>query len=83
LIYPESLAAKEIISSIKLTGTRQMIEFSGGKLVLLAIKIRSNAPIVNHTLEEFSMRIKDIVAVAIKRDRENHYTTRQGLYSQR
>jgi trk system potassium uptake protein len=70
LIYPESLAAKEIISSIKLTGTRQMIEFSGGKLVLLAIKIRSNAPIVNHTLEEFSMRIKDIVAVAIKRDRE-------------
>ena len=70
LIYPESLAAKEIVSSIKLTGTRQMIEFSGGKLVLLAIKIRSNAPIVNHTLEEFSMRIKDIVAVAIKRDRE-------------
>jgi trk system potassium uptake protein TrkA len=70
LIYPESLAAKEIVSSIKLTGTRQMIEFSGGKLVLLAIKIRSNAPIVNYTLEEFSMRIKDILAVAIKRDRE-------------
>lgn len=70
LIYPESLAAKEIVSSVKLTGTRQMIEFSGGKLVLLAIKIRSNAPIVNHTLEEFSLRIKDIVAVAIKRDRE-------------
>lgn len=70
LIYPESLAAKEIVSSVKLTGTRQMIEFSGGKLVLLAIKIRSNAPIVNYTLEEFSLRIKDILAVAIKRDRE-------------
>ena len=70
LIYPESLAAKEIVSSVKLTGTRQMIEFSGGKLVLLAIKIRSNAPIVNYTLEEFSIRIKNIIAVAIKRDRE-------------
>jgi len=70
LIYPESLAAKEIVSSVKLTGTRQMIEFSGGKLILLAIKIRSNAPIVNHTLEELSLRIKDIVAVAIKRGKE-------------
>jgi trk system potassium uptake protein len=70
LIYPESLAAKEIVSSVKLTGTRQMIEFSGGKLVLLAIKIRSNAPIVNHTMEELSFRIKDIVAVAIKREKD-------------
>lgn len=70
LIYPESLAAKEIVSSVKLTGTRQMIEFSGGKLILLAIKIRSNAPIVNHTLEELSYRIHDILAVAIKRDKE-------------
>lgn len=70
LIYPESLAAKEIVSSIKLTGTRQMIEFSGGKLVLLAIKIRGNAPIVNHTLEELSYRIKDVLAVAIKRGQE-------------
>ncbi|GAP68560.1 Trk K transport system, NAD-binding component [Bacteroidales bacterium 6E] len=70
LIYPESLAAKEIVSSVKLTGTRQMIEFSGGKLVLLAIKIRSNAPIVNHTLEELHTRISDVIAVAIKRDKD-------------
>ena len=70
LIYPESLAAKEIVSSVKLTGTRQMIEFSGGKLILLAIKIRSNAPIVNHTLEELAFRIKDVLAVAIKREKE-------------
>ncbi|HAX95345.1 MAG TPA: Trk system potassium transporter TrkA [Prolixibacteraceae bacterium] len=70
LIYPESLAAKEIVSSVKLTGTRQMIEFSGGKLVLLAIKIRSNAPIVNHTLEELHSRIHDVIAVAIKREKD-------------
>ncbi|HOI49266.1 MAG TPA: Trk system potassium transporter TrkA [Prolixibacteraceae bacterium] len=70
LIYPESLAAKEIVSSIKLTGTRQLIEFSNGKLILLGIKIRGNAPIVNHTLEELSHRSKDILAVAITRGKE-------------
>ena len=35
LIYPESLAAKEIVTSIKQVGTRQRIEFSGGKLILV------------------------------------------------
>ncbi len=68
LIYPESLAAKEIVSSVKLSGTRQYFEFSGGKLVLMGIKIRENAPIVNHTLEELAPKMHNIVAVAITRD---------------
>jgi trk system potassium uptake protein TrkA len=67
LIYPESLAAKEIVSSVKLTGTRQYFEFSGGKLLLMGIKIRSNAPMVNKTLEELAPQMKNIVAVAITR----------------
>jgi len=71
LIYPESLAAKEIVSSVKLTGTRQYFEFSGGKLILMGIKIRSNAPIVNRTLEELAPKLDNIVAVAITRDQEN------------
>ena len=71
LIYPESLAAKEIVSSVKLTGTRQLFEFSGGKLLLMGIKIRENAPIVNHTLEELAPRLHNIMAVAITR---NHTT---------
>jgi len=68
IIYPESLAAKEIVTSIKQVGTRQQIEFSGGKLVLLAVKIRENAPIVNHTFEEISYRTRNIRAVAINRE---------------
>ncbi len=68
LIYPESLAAKEIVSSVKLTGTRQLFEFSGGKLILMGIKIRSNAPIVNQSLEELAPKLHNIVAVAITRD---------------
>ncbi len=71
LIYPESLAAKEIVSSVKLTGTRQYFEFSGGKLILMGIKIRGNAPIVNQTLEELGPVLKDIVAVAISRGQEH------------
>jgi trk system potassium uptake protein len=71
LIYPESLAAKEIVSSVKFTGTRQLFEFSGGKLVLMGIKIRGNAPIVNRILEDLSPELIDIVAVAINRDNNN------------
>lgn len=68
VIYPENLAAKEIMNSIKQVGTREMIEFSGGKLVLMGIKIRRNAPILNMTLEEISAIHKDIRAVAITRN---------------
>ncbi len=68
LIYPESLAAKEIVTSIKQVGTRQRIEFSGGKLVLMAVKIRENAPVVNHTLEEISYQNDHVRAVAINRE---------------
>ena len=50
LIYPERLAAEEIVASLKLTGTRQMHEFSDGRLQLLGIKLWENAPILNHTL---------------------------------
>lgn len=68
LIYPESLAAKEIVSSVKLSGTRQYFEFSGGKLILMGIKIRDNAPIVNHTLVELAPQMTNIVVVAVTRD---------------
>ncbi len=68
LIYPESLAAKEIVASVKQTGTRQMIEFSGGKLLLLGIKVRDKAPILNKTFEELSQENDNILVVAINRD---------------
>jgi trk system potassium uptake protein len=70
LIYPESLAAKEIIASVKQTGTRQMIEFSNGKLILLGIKVRENAPILNKTFEELSQGNHNILVVAISRGNE-------------
>lgn len=70
LIYPESLAAKEIVASVKQTGTRQLIEFSNGKLLLLGIKIRENALVLNKTFEELSQEYDHILVVAINRDNE-------------
>ncbi len=68
LIYPETLAAKEIIASVKQPGARVTHEFSNGKLMLLGIKIRENAEIVNKTLIEVATSTKDIFrAVAITR----------------
>ncbi len=68
LIYPESLAAKEIVASVKQTGTRQLIEFSNGKLLLMGIKVRDNAPILNKTFENLSTEFSQILVVAINRD---------------
>ncbi len=68
LIYPESLAAKEIVASVKHTGTRQLIEFSNGKLILMGIKVRENATILNKTLQELKLENENISVAAINRD---------------
>lgn len=70
IIYPENLAAREIVNSIKQVGTREMIEFSDGKLIMMGIKIRENAPVVDHTLEEISHNNPNILAVAITRGKK-------------
>ncbi|MFV0290028.1 MAG: Trk system potassium transporter TrkA [Mangrovibacterium sp.] len=67
LIYPESLAAKEVAASLKQVGTRQFLEFSGGKLLLMGIKIHANATVLNKTFEELSAFEAEVRAVAINR----------------
>ena len=47
LIYPEMLAAKEIADGLHLSWIRQWWEFSGGALVMLGVKLRDNALILN------------------------------------
>ncbi|MDG5799816.1 Trk system potassium transporter TrkA [Marinilabiliaceae bacterium ANBcel2] len=54
MIYPEHLGVAEIVASLKQVGIRQMFEFSNGKLILYAVKLRDNAPIVGKTLSEAS-----------------------------
>ncbi|NOU61176.1 Trk system potassium transporter TrkA [Marinifilum caeruleilacunae] len=70
LIYPEKLAAKEVISYLSRSGTRQMYEFSGGKLLLYGIKISSKSIIMDKTMAEVAEMTADVDfrAVAIKRE---------------
>lgn len=70
IIFPEHLGVKEIIASLKQVGTRQMFEFSNGKLLLFALKIRDNAPIVNLTLSDAAKlhQKNEYFTVAINRD---------------
>ncbi len=70
LIYPESLAAKEIVASVRQTVTRQSIEFSGGKLMLLGIKVRDNAQILDKSFEKLTEENPHLLVVAIRRKNE-------------
>jgi trk system potassium uptake protein TrkA len=67
LIYPETLAAEEIVASVKQPGARVTHEFSKGKLILYGIKIRDNAEIANKTLSEIGTLTNNFRAVAITR----------------
>lgn len=70
LIYPERLAAEEIVTSLKQIGSRQLHEFSDGRLQLIGIKLWDNALILNHTLAKMGeiYGADQFRIVAIKRD---------------
>jgi trk system potassium uptake protein TrkA len=70
LIYPEHLAAKEIVTYIKQTSTRQIFEFSGGKLVLFGVKIRDNASLIGKNMNSLFSEDESFRVVAISRDSE-------------
>ena len=69
LVYPELIAAKEVLGLLHETGTTEFMEFSGGILALYVQKLDDKAPIVNRTIREiyFSPEYSQYRAVAIKR----------------
>ena len=70
LIYPETLAAKEVLTVLKQPATRMAYQLSSGKLFLYGLKIKKDAPILGKTLAEVANIDKELQyrAVAIKRD---------------
>jgi trk system potassium uptake protein TrkA len=72
LICPEVLAAEEIATTLRQAWTRQWWEIARGKLILLGVKIRRNAPIVNKYLHELGREGEERIfhIVAIKRGDE-------------
>ena len=70
LIYPEMLAAKEIVSSIRMSWVRQWWEFCGGALILIGAKMREKAEILDIPLYELGNSELPYHIVAIKRGGE-------------
>lgn len=68
MIYPEMMAAHEIVSAIKAPWSRVWWELSNGSVILTAAKIRDNAPIANKFLHELGNVTKKFHIVAIKRE---------------
>ncbi len=70
LIYPEMLAAKEIVSSIRMSWVRQWWEFYGGALILIGTKMREKAEILDVPLYKLGGPDLPYHVVAIKRGNE-------------
>ncbi len=70
LIYPEMLAAEEIVNAVKRPWARQWWELCNGELILIGVKVREKAPIVGKFLYEISREEKIYHIVAIKRENE-------------
>lgn len=70
LIYPEMLAAKEVVSSVRMSWIRQWWEFCGGALILIGAKMRDKAEILDIPLHQLGSPDLPYHIVAVKRGEE-------------
>lgn len=70
MVYPEMLAAKEIVQTLKRPWVRLWVELFGGDILLVGIKVRDGASLVNKYLYELGDDAKKFHIVAIKRKYE-------------
>ena len=70
LVYPEVLAAEDIINGLKQSWVRQRIDVRGGALMLLGIKLRETCQILNQPLRNLCGPDDPYHIVAIKRNGE-------------
>ncbi len=69
MLYPEKIAAREIVGLLSETGSTEIVEFGGGKLQMYVIRLDDDAPIINKSLRELSPGVDGLEyrAVAITR----------------
>ena len=70
LIYPEKLAARDIINGLKMSWVRQRWDVHNGALVMLGIKLRETCEILNEPLKDLCKPETPYHIVAIKRGDE-------------
>lgn len=68
VIYPEILAARDILEGVKRSWVRQYWEVHNGALIMLGIKLRETAKILNKPLRELCTPGTPYHIVAIKRE---------------
>lgn len=68
LIYPENLAAYDIVNGLKMSWVRQRWDVHGGVLVMLGIKLRETCEILDRPLKELCKPDSPYYIVAIRRD---------------
>jgi trk system potassium uptake protein TrkA len=70
MIYPESIAANEVVGLVHQAGMTDIVEFSGGKLSMYEVRLDEQAPVIGKTLIELTDASKPLEfrAVAITRN---------------
>ncbi len=70
MIYPEEMAAQEIVNLIHRTAATDVLEFEKGKLSILGLKLDKAAPIIQKRIVEIAQEYnsKDFRVVAIHRN---------------
>ncbi len=67
LIYPEYLAAREILTSLEHSWARNWFELHDGRIILAGVRIRDNAPLAGMQLKEFASTTNYFHVSAIRR----------------
>ena len=70
IIYPEMLAGREIISNIKRSWVRQWIDIHDGELIMVGVKLRESAQILDKPLRDLFDPATPCHVVAVKRAEE-------------
>lgn len=70
LIYPEHLAAQELILSLNHNWARHWAELADGRLLLIGVKVRGNCSLINHQLKDLPVSNHTFHIAAIKRNHE-------------
>lgn len=70
LIYPEYLAAEEILTALKRSWVRHWFELHNGEIILVGVKLRDNAQLIGMHLKDLSFSQQTFHVSAIKRNHE-------------
>lgn len=70
LIYPEYLAAQQIMTALECPWVRHWFEILNGEIIVVGVRLRGNAPICSMQLKEFSSANHHFHVSAIRRHQE-------------